>query len=366
MKPAPVVKTVGSGVIWVKIRRYSDNRFGFDYDISVGKRFRVRAVRLEDAAIRANELVTMGRAGTLDALAFTREDIFSIRRWQATQVKSKPVPALVESYLLSKADKGLSYSHLAGLRHSLKRFAAMFVGPIDEIRREEVEAWLNTMQVSPRSSNNHLERVKSLFIFAKNEGYLAGPTTPVDRIEPKVVSYKIEIYSPDEIRRILRVVPNEWLPAIVFGAFAGLRPEEICPNPRSCKPGLLWENIDWKRKNIEVPAPVAKVRSWRTVEMCDALLAFLEPFREKTGPVAPRVQATKMYARWVKDSGVPWKSNGLRHSYASYRYPLLKDIGKLANEMGNSPAKCRKHYLRHKYEEESAEWFAIRPGLVGR
>ncbi len=361
MKPAPIAKTVGKSGFKIDVRLYQDGRFGFEYTPNNGKRFRVRSKQIEDAISRATELIHMGRAGTVDLLGASRDDFAKFLRWQATQVKSKPVPDLVDALLLSKKDKGRSYSHLATLEHTLKSFARRFTCSIDELRREEVESWLNDKNVAPRTWNNQLERILSLFSFARREGYIGDSKTPIERIEKQSVTNKIGIYTPDELRKILRVVSNEWLPMIVLGAFAGLRPEEICPDPRSSKPPLVWDNILWKRAIIDVPTEVAKQRRRRFVPMCDALLAFLAPFRRATGPVAPRMPATRMSQKCSKDSGIPWIRDGLRHSYASYRLPLLKDVHKLSHEMGNSPNICHSHYLQLKFEEEANEWFAIRP-----
>ena len=37
---------------------------------------------------------------------------------------------------------------------------------------------------------------------------------------------------------------------------------------------------------------------------------------------------------------VKWKSNALRHSYASYRFALTGDAGRVAGELGTAPPWC--------------------------
>jgi hypothetical protein len=53
----------------------------------------------------------------------------------------------------------------------------------------------------------------------------------------------------------------------------------------------------------------------------------------------------KRIAELVAASHVPWKRNGLRHSFGSYRMELTKNEGQVALEMGNSPKVVKDHYF---------------------
>ena len=55
-------------------------------------------------------------------------------------------------------------------------------------------------------------------------------------------------------------------------------------------------------------------------------------------------------------------SNGLRHSYASYRIRHLKgNLPELAQKMGNSPREIINSYKRNVTDAEADEWFNIMP-----
>jgi hypothetical protein len=69
----------------------------------------------------------------------------------------------------------------------------------------------------------------------------------------------------------------------------------------------------------------------------------------------------KLTRKWAEAAGIKWKSDALRHSYASYKLALTHDMAALALEMGNSPAMIFRHYLDLKHEEEAQAWFAARP-----
>ena len=71
----------------------------------------------------------------------------------------------------------------------------------------------------------------------------------------------------------------DYLPVLAIGAFAGLRPEEINK--------LRWEDLDFQERTIRVNASAAKTRKKRFAEISDNLLAWLQPYAGRTGPVAP-------------------------------------------------------------------------------
>jgi hypothetical protein len=58
---------------------------------------------------------------------------------------------------------------------------------------------------------------------------------------------------------------------------------------------------------------------------------------------------------------LPWKHNGLRHSYISYRLAIVKDVGQVSLEAGNSPGMVFKHYRQLVRESEANEWFGLMP-----
>jgi hypothetical protein len=63
----------------------------------------------------------------------------------------------------------------------------------------------------------------------------------------------------------------------------------------------------------------------------------------------------------AKAGGLKWKSNALRHSYASYRFAQIGDAGRVAGELGNSAAVVHKHYRELVKPGDAERWFAVRP-----
>ena len=105
----------------------------------------------------------------------------------------------------------------------------------------------------------------------------------------------------------------------------------------------------------------------------DALAAWLAPWRHKKGPVIPAgrdnerrvARFTEKLGKWT---GLPWKKNGLRASYISYRYAQCGDAGAVAGECNTSADEVRKEYRDiHTLDAQlvtkdlAAAWFALLP-----
>lgn len=105
--------------------------------------------------------------------------------------------------------------------------------------------------------------------------------------------------------------------------------------------------------------------------MHDNLKVWLTKYRQPRGKVCPYTNTAKQLVKIVngraeKDGepalpAVPWKKNGLRHSFISYRVAETADAPRVSDEAGNSVAVIRQHYLRRVKPAEAARWFAITP-----
>jgi hypothetical protein len=58
---------------------------------------------------------------------------------------------------------------------------------------------------------------------------------------------------------------------------------------------------------------------------------------------------------------VAWKANGLRHSYASYRFAQIGDAGRVAGELGNSATVVHRHYRELVKPGDAERWFSVKP-----
>ena len=159
---------------------------------------------------------------------------------------------------------------------------------------------------------------------------------------PKLVDKSPEIFTVDELRALIeaaeRVHPDV-VPAIVIGAFAGLRDAEI--------KRLECNEVDQQRLHIEVKAAKAKSGRRRIVPIQPNLAGWLRSYSAMNGHVVPKALRGKI-KRARRVAGLEkWPQNGLRHSYASYRLAAIEDAPRVAHELGDaSPQMLYKNYRK--------------------
>lgn len=131
---------------------------------------------------------------------------------------------------------------------------------------------------------------------------------------------------------------------------AGVRPEEA--------DRLQWSDIDLDRGMVTVDAAASKVRSRRIIHLMPAAVAWLKSARKLGAEMGvPRI-TRRRYLRAVraKLGFEKWPTDLLRHTAASYLLAHHQDAGKVALELGNSPAVLFRHY-RELVTREAAERF---------
>ena len=280
----------------------------------------------------------------------------------------KTVGDVSKELIAAKANDGLSTKYLTDLRQRTAKFASAFPSEISKITTAEIEKWLRGMGTGPKNRNNYANSVTTLFNFAKRAGYLAQheETVAESLSRAKDTGGEIEIYTPEELKAMLerlRDIKPELLPFVAIGAFAGIRTAEIAR--------LNWEDVDFEQGLIEIGAGKAKTAQRRHVPIQPNLAKWLEPYRNERGLIL-KLPKTQLAVRRVvepdlddatgkPEKGVKWKPNALRHSYGSYRLPILKNLNELALEMGNSPSMIMRHYRELVKPAEAVKFWAIEP-----
>jgi integrase len=271
---------------------------------------------------------------------------------------------------LVKEKRGtLSERHVADLESRLGRFAGDFTCRLASVTGQQVRAWLNALTgvkgnvsdkatpkkpLSVRSKNNYLLAIQNLVTFAKGKGYLPKQFDELE-IEPTKEREKdVEIFTPDEVSRLLTHANEKLVPYVAIAAFAGVRAAEL--------ERLDWSKVNVKSGNITIDKSIAKTNSRRVIPMSANLKKWLRPRVKKAGRVCEYDNITNELLALAKAAGVTWKRNGLRHSFGSYRTAQTADIPRVSYEMGNSPAMVKEHY--HELVDDRAKvkaYFAIVP-----
>jgi integrase len=271
------------------------------------------------------------------------------------KLPSRTVQEVYDEFKQVKRADGASVRYLQDIQSRLGRFARDFRVTITAIGTPTLDQWIRSLNVSARSRKNVRILLIALFNFAKSCGYLPRDVaTAADGLpKPKIAEQEIEIYTPAEMRALLKNADEHTLPALCLGGFAGLRTAEI--------QRLNWEDIKWDQKVIDIRAKAAKTGQRRLVPILAPLRAFLLPFGTRRGGVIAGVKIDPRMRAMADAAKVERKHNGLRHSFASYRLAQIKSIDQVALEMGNSAKIIFKCYRELVTDSAAKEWWSLKP-----
>jgi hypothetical protein len=300
-----------------------------------------------------------------------RSLVEAARHYRATvaPILEQPITVAdaVDQFILTKRTVGRSEAHLRGLNTRLGRFADCFNCRLSSVKREDVAAWLAEMskaKLSGRSVNNYLEAVSSLMEHGRKQGWTVLDLSGVDRFAE--TAGEVQIFTVAEWVRLLAAAREEILPFLCLGGFAGIRSAEIS---RMTWAGVHFEtDVHYTHGWIELRASQSKnaaklgARARRLIPMQANLRAWLEPRRAAAdAPVCRLSKLEDHLAQLAKNAKTPWKKNGPRHSYGSYRLAQTHDEAKVSLEMGNSPQMIFAHYRSVVSAAQAEAWFGIMP-----
>jgi integrase len=231
-----------------------------------------------------------------------------------------------------------------------------------------IQQFLDSRNAGDRRKFNLRACVISLFHWAKRMSYVqadASGMTQAEKVLPiEKGAGQVNVLLASEMKTLLDNVLEQYLPWLCIAGFAGIRSEEISPDPNSKKSPLAWEDFKWEHKIIIVREETSKVKQAREVPISDNLAEWLAPWRNATGPVLGIgcVQPTRTETKRIGTLIGAWKHNALRDSYCSYRTRMNDgNVPQTAYEMGNSVAQVLRSYHRLQSREAAVEWFGIRP-----
>ena len=267
----------------------------------------------------------------------------------------KRVGDIVDELLEAKKQARLSDRYIETLRTYLLRFADSFQTNIGSVNTGAIVRWLDSLKVGPRSRNNVRQAIVTLFNFARRRGYLPkGETTEAADVETvRDHDGEIAILTPGQLTKLLRKAKPDYQLYFALAAFTGIRSAELLR--------LEWSEINFERGHIEVKARKPKTATLRLVPIQPNLAKWLATYRGRAGKLFQSRRTVDNAIKFAKRLNIRWKANCLRHSYAAYRLSIVPDAGRIALEMGNSPAKLFTNYRELDRENHAPEWFAIEP-----
>jgi hypothetical protein len=108
-------------------------------------------------------------------------------------------------------------------------------------------------------------------------------------------------------------------------------------------------------------AEVVLTRLPNVVDLSPNLIAWPLPYKKANGPILPP-DCRRMRERLCQAVRVSWKSNGMRHSFASYHLAMHQDSPRTALALGHSnPALVFRHYRELVTQKQAHEYFGLIP-----
>jgi integrase len=260
------------------------------------------------------------------------------------------------TYLRQRKPKLVSDRYLYDLEIKLKAFANRFRCSISGVKSADVDQFIKDIDGGGRTKNNYLAAIASLIEFAKFKKYLPRDYTLLDDVAGMAEDdFEIEIYTPEELVKLLAGANRCLQPIVALQAFAGLRTAEVLR--------LDWSEIRLPSRCIEIKSSKSKTKSRRLAPIPDNLAAWLNRFPNSSGQVWPHSSAYvyECFYKAANAAGIVWRHNALRHSFCSYRTAHVQNLNQVALEAGHSVQILQEHYRELVTPEQAAQWFAIVP-----
>ncbi len=301
-------------------------------------------------AVKAKALLA-GHAVTLEQVA--KHYLRHVIAYQ-----NAPTITKIVERMIADAEKNDRRSRtITDIKSRLNAFAEDFGDRhLSELTVEEIRAWIDEDEDwSARTRINYLTKLSQLYNYALRHNWVDNNLAErIDR--PSVEDTEPKILTVAQAEELLKNADEQaLLPYISLGLFAGLRSAELMR--------LDGKDVNFDKRAIIVGQHVAKKRSRRVVEMCDALFEWLSPLKPLKGPIVD----TKEFRDNLEELKTAakletWPHNGLRHSFGSYHLAFLGDAIKTAQQMGHrSSDVVHNHYKALVLKSEAEKFWALMP-----
>jgi len=314
----------------------------------------LKGIKIDQALMEFAEAKKALRGGSLVQAAqfFTR--------YGADKIRVITVPDAASALVTSLEKAKLGDYHIDTTRDRITKFAKAFTGNISDVTTSDIEKWLGNLGPGARTQNNYRATVVQLFNFAQKKlnalpHWLPHAAEGVTRIKEPVKD--TELYSCEEMEKILKAASPAMVPLLAIRAFSGIRNEELFK--------LTWDQIDFEAGYLKLKKATTKLRARRIIPLLPNLRAWLSGHAKKEGFVHMGYSSAKTLSdavsNAIRDAKVPVKRNALRNCYTSYRLAILGDIARVAEETGNSPKVIREEYLELVMPDVAKKWFQLSP-----
>lgn len=261
----------------------------------------------------------------------------------------------IQKYVAYKKRLNRRPTTIRELGYKLNSFARSFRGrKVHTITRREIREWLQLQTSSLANWRKYRHILHAFFKYALAEEFIAkNPVVGIDVTTAEVVDAETEIYTVDEVERMLRAAETsapDIVAALAIGFFAGLRPAEVLR--------LQWQDVNLDTRRIRVTKQTSKRKRTRVVEISDNLAAWLSAYGRESGPVCASEAVWRNRKTIVmQEAGIKkWIHDGLRHAFGSYHLERHQNPSRTAHQMGHRDTRVMyDHYIAAVEDPKDAE-----------
>jgi integrase len=228
----------------------------------------------------------------------------------------------------------------------------------DEPQKNQIDLLIRGLKISNNTRRKYLRYIRMFFSWVRDEHWII--VNPTDGIFYKPDDFNADFYDVPTTKKLLRYVAENEKDLIGYYAlltFAGLRPSEGAR--------VQWQDYNWKTSELYVrkgktnarhvilePVAVDWMKWHRDNTPHDKLFIDLCSLENREKAVREAV----LNGEWVQD--------GLRHGFGTYYKSKIKDIGRVADYMGNAADMVKRHYARTIPADECSEFWSLTPAVV--
>lgn len=229
--------------------------------------------------------------------------------------------------------------------------------PIQSMTAARIKELLDASGFSKTTKRNLIRRFHAMENFAMKKGLLSREhRSLVENISLPKEHKAPEIFTPDELMRLFIILDKREIAYVATMAFGGPRRAEF--------ERMTHDHLTFDEDQARIDESIAKTKSRRTLDLEDNLKEWLAlADLRKEGKLLTKKEVAKISgdkAR-LKEVGLVWKNNALRHSFCSYHLARGKDAAKTSLLAGNSPDMIFTHYNAVVSTKAAEEWFNISP-----
>jgi integrase len=225
--------------------------------------------------------------------------------------------------------------------------------------RHQTEVHLRQMNVTDNTRRKYVLFLNMFATWLRHEHFISE--NPFEGIRFKPGSFSAEFYSIDELQAMFRFIHKHCPDLIGYYsllAFAGLRPSEAAR--------VTWPDINFQ--TVELYVRKGKTNA-RHIELQPVAIEWLTWHRQNTPPDKSFVELRNLVNRekWIHNHALDreWIPDGLRHGFATFYRAKIKDVGQVADYMGNSPGIVKCHYARTVPKTDCLRFWSLTPRELG-